>query len=83
MTQVSYYTRKRKGNNLPESINPEIDAIISHYCGISLSEIMAGKEDSFETGSLWSESDAGATATGFEKALVEMLHLAFMRGGEY
>jgi len=81
MTHMSCNSGTHKRENFQECINPEIDAIVSQYCGVSLSEIMAGDENLLETGSLWNELNSGATC--FEKALVEMLHLAYMRGGEY
>ena len=66
------------GLNLGTSL---FDNIIEDYCGVSISELMKMEESDYETGHFWTETDLEPTK--LQMVLVEMLHLASVRGGEF
>lgn len=59
---------------------PFFDMIVEDYCGLSLSELIKMEESDYETESFWTEMDVEPTK--LQKVLIEMLHLASLRGGE-
>ena len=61
MTPVSQPPLKKEDSRLPEIINPEVDTIVSQYCGRSLSAVLKSEESLLETRALWNEQDTGIT----------------------
>ena len=60
--------------------NLSFDHIVKDYCGITLSELVIKEDSDYETGSFWTGMNIEPTL--LQKTLVEMLHLAYTKGGE-
>lgn len=60
--------------------DPSFDCIVKDYCGITLSELVKKDDSEYETRVFWTEAETEPTI--FRKVFVEMLHLAYTRGGE-
>lgn len=80
MTRVSSSEDSGSAGNLSIQ-NPSLDRIVKDYCGITISELAKKDDSEYETGPLWTEMKTGRP-TALDKMLVEMLHLAYTRGGD-